>query len=133
MRGGGRVCTLLAGPGVAAPVCSPLQLSKSGARSCPLGHPKLHPFPKQTGEVPSAQHAVFWDHNTREQELPIPAGALPYSCQLDLCCPNFASLVTALHPLWGNLCVPHPLSQEIDDPCPLQPNCERIAQFLGSQ
>lgn len=74
----------------------------------PFGLSEVYPFPKQTGEVPSAQHAVFWDNNTREQELPIPAGALLYSCQLDLCCPNFASLVTALHPLWGEPLCPLP-------------------------
>lgn len=55
---------------------------------------------------------------------------LPYSCQLDLCCSKFVSLVTDLHPLCRDFCVTHPLMQEINDPPPLQLNQERIENSL---
>lgn len=88
----------------------------------PFGLSEIISLSKADWEVPSAQHAVFWDNNTREQELPIPAGALPYSCQLGLMLPQLCIFGDCPAPPVGEpLC---PLPSEPRDRWPPPPATE---------
>lgn len=63
MRSKGQVHAFLGGPGVAVLSVVPCSCRGARARLCHLGYPKLHPFPKQTGEVPLTQHVVLCSNN----------------------------------------------------------------------
>lgn len=64
MRSKGQVCAFLNGSGIAVLSITPNSCLGAIARLCHLGYVKLHPFPKQTREVPLTQHVVLWNDNT---------------------------------------------------------------------